>query len=330
VRAHLENWAIKVDQLKSDDPPQGSTAASERRRTAKYHGIDVEVETCKIYDSDSCESLRLRNEITALAQSRHPNIIGFLGAGFCGDCCLVVTESLGFASLESIMSSPSWRASKGSILNWSLDLARAVSYLHSSDPVIIHQDICPRTLLVSNAGVLKLSGFGKCKFVSSSDRNGAGYDRRSPKTPRREIFSPTLSCNLLLSPDDSQHRFDPESPFVAPELVQDPCSMDEKSDIYSMAMVMRCLQTGGAPLADLCSAQGGCISPADDAKRARPCRADPSCLRWPAFSEVVKRAAAEDPAERPTSEALIVSLEAIQGRRVRHRRGLAQGDCAVC
>ena len=90
VRAHLENWAIKVDQLKSDDPQQGPTAASERRRTAKYHGIDVEVETCKIYDSDSCESLRLRNEITALAQSRHPNIIGFLGAGFCGDCCLVV------------------------------------------------------------------------------------------------------------------------------------------------------------------------------------------------------------------------------------------------
>jgi serine/threonine protein kinase len=253
-----------------------------------YHGIDVEVEICNIYESDSCESLSLRNEITALAQSRHPNIIGFLGAGFCGDSCVVVTESLGFSSLESIVSRPEWRPSKNSVLSWTLDLARAVSYLHSSDPAIIHRDIRPGTLIVSRDGVLKLSGFGKCKFVSNSERCGVESSAATPMSLRREIFSPTLSCDLSISSDDSQHHFDAESPFIAPELLKDPGGTDEKSDIYSIAMVMRHLQTSRAPIADPRSVLYGRRHSADDAKRPR--RPDADLLRWRAFSKVVKQA----------------------------------------
>ena len=45
-------------------------------------------------------------------------------------------------------------------MSWTLDLVRALTYMHQSEPPVVHGEVCPANLLLSSAGVLKLTGFG--------------------------------------------------------------------------------------------------------------------------------------------------------------------------
>ena len=42
-------------------------------------------------------------------------------------------------------------------MRWALDLARAVTYMHQSDPPVVHRDLRPAHLLLSAAGALKVT-----------------------------------------------------------------------------------------------------------------------------------------------------------------------------
>ena len=120
---------------------------------------------------------------------------------------------------------------------------------------------------------------------------------------------------------------------MAPELLKDANCVDEKCDIYSIAIVLWCLYTGQNPAdpnrfrvnREKCPPEpdnpsrkvakslswpsfSSSFSSADPASRP-----DPARLRWAAFSAVVTRAWAEDPAARPTSEEVLADLEAMLG-----------------
>jgi serine/threonine-protein kinase len=55
------------------------------------------------------------------------------------------------------------------VLNWAVQLADALSYLHSQNPPILHRDIKPSNLKVTPSGLLKLVDFGLVKLLASGE-----------------------------------------------------------------------------------------------------------------------------------------------------------------
>ena len=132
VRAKLENWSINIDDVKM---MQGD--AESETCNATYHGLQVSVSVHKndqnkdFGHADEC----LQTEIRAMAQLRHPNIVGFLGVSISSKGCIIVTEFTKFGSLRSFylgkqVQQPAWHPKNAQALSWALDLAQAVTYLH--------------------------------------------------------------------------------------------------------------------------------------------------------------------------------------------------------
>jgi serine/threonine protein kinase len=330
------NWAIDSKKLKfNDNECDRLTDEFQGQLMATYHGLDVQVEIMKAVDSALDEHTSLPNEMAALAQSRHPNIIAFLGASFCGESCLIVTEYLPAGCMETLLAQPSWSLSNDKILSWSLDIARAVNYLHRSDPVIIHRDLRPGTLSISKTGALKISRFGRCKFVSSPEPAAARNPDPAENEARAESYRPQLGFDAGPTPALSRSfradRPDQNSVYVAPELLRDPDRIDEKSDIYSVAMIMRRLRAGTSTGADSRD------RPAPPPISSRKCsgrggtgRADSETRLALALEAVADWASAEDPAGRPTSEELLAALEGSGELEASCPQRCGGGGCTVC
>ncbi len=205
-RAQLENWLI--------DPVEIRFAVSQRQdsaigvRQAMYRWTDVSVTIHELdLDADSDCARRLQTEIQALVQLRHPNVVLFLGASVLPDACLVVTELLHGGTLAhhyacrraQRTSGRPWLADRAQALEWALALARAVSYMHQSEPRVVHGGLQPDRLLLTSSGTLKVSGFADCSIgsatlptihsiVSSSQpipRWGSASEHKPHSSPRR-------------------------------------------------------------------------------------------------------------------------------------------------
>ena len=278
ARAKVENWFIDLDELKSVAQDDFEVDVPTYRAT--YYGVDVLVRmhACDIHE-DSPES-KLQTEIRAMAQLRHPNIVSFLGANISCDCCAVVTECMPTGSLRCFYLSKQaqqrgWRPKKDQALAWALDLARAVTYLHCSDPSVTHRDIRPDTLFITASGSLKISGFGRCALLP-----------RSP--PSHPAACPGPSSRRSCAPGDD--------PYAAPELRGDRSCADPAIDVYSSAAVVRFLRAGRDPV------------PSGDSDGIGP-----GCVRWgrrvASLASVLAAAASADPGERPGADALMEALE---------------------
>jgi serine/threonine protein kinase len=168
-----------------------------------------------------------------------------------------------------------WRPRKDQALAWALDLARAVTYLHSSDPSVTHRDIRPETLFLASSGSLKISGFGRCALL-----------------PRRALPRPAACAELV------SHRpcAGGEDAYAAPELRSDSACADPGIDVYSTAAVVRFLQAGRDPI--LCG---------------EPAVPGPGCMgrrrKGASLAAVLSAAASQDPADRPGADALMAALE---------------------
>jgi hypothetical protein len=135
VRAKLENWSIDRGELRVEGGTD--TFRETNALEGRYRGLDVVVAFYrKGYKTLKCHCLHA--EVRALAQSRHPNILGFIGASISSDSCTVVTESMAY-TLDALFLAqqsrkPLWRPTKPqTLLDWSLDLVHAVNnHMHQS------------------------------------------------------------------------------------------------------------------------------------------------------------------------------------------------------
>ena len=297
ARAKLENWHIDIDQIRKK--PDSIPDNTKKSYWATYHGLDVHA---TVHDNavnyDASEASSLYTEITAMVQVRHPNVIGFLGVSISDESYTVVTEmplgSLRAFYLSKQSSMPSWRPSRSCALVWSLDLLRAVNYLHQSDPAITHRDLCPDTVFIASSGVLKISGFGRCSIRPS---------RHSACGTRSARSSISVFDAVAPPPPRPQHS-SYSSAYTAPELQRDPACADETIDVFAAAMLIAFIHTARDP----------------KPPGARPAEVAPSApwralgLGRGAVAAAVAQAGAEDPAARPSADELTDRLEALQGR----------------
>jgi hypothetical protein len=85
--------------------------------------------------------------------------------------------------------------SEQSILNWALQLAEAISYLHSQTPPVVHRDIAPDNVILKPDGTLMLIDFGAAKEIVQ-ECTGTVVGKQSFMAPEQFQGKPCLKSDV--------------------------------------------------------------------------------------------------------------------------------------
>jgi eukaryotic-like serine/threonine-protein kinase len=166
----------------------------------------------KEYSSDAEFLKKFSREATAVASLSDNNIVNVYDVGADGDINYIVMEYVQGKSLKEILNERG-KLSTDQALAVGIQIGKALEHAHKNN--IVHRDIKPHNVLVTNEGVVKVTDFGIAK---SSDS-----------------VTITNSSKVL----GSAHYFSPEQ--AKGNVV------DNRTDIYSLGIVLYELVTGRVP-----------------------------------------------------------------------------------
>lgn len=154
-----------------------------------------------------------RKESQAAAGLSHPNIVNVYDVGEEGNIHFIVMELIDGKSLSQVIEEEG-RLDYKEAISITKQVASALSLAHSNQ--IIHRDVKPHNTLITSSGTAKLADFGIAMAVS----------KESIAEGKEKIMG-------------SVHYFSPEQARGA--------YVDERSDIYSLGIVLYEMLTGKVP-----------------------------------------------------------------------------------
>jgi len=156
----------------------------------------------------------IMREIDIMTKLHHPNIVQFLG--YVDNPFILVMEYIPKDNLEVNIKYLSLN-NKLSIMN---DVLKGLAYLHNRRPYsLIHRDIKPRNILLTNSKVAKITDFGLSKFNEINDVKKS-YD------------------NLVELSDDNMTSNVGTERYMAPEMSESEIiNYTNKIDIYSCGIM---------------------------------------------------------------------------------------------
>ena len=163
------------------------------------------------YSQDDEFRRRFHQESQAVAMLSHPNIVSVYDVSTSRDADYIVMELIDGITLKQYME-------KKGVLNWketlhfSTQIAKALEHAHSRG--IVHRDIKPHNVMVLKNGSVKVADFGIAQVMSKSN---------------------TLTKEAL----GSVH-------YISPEQAKGG-RVDNRSDLYSLGVVMYEMMTGRPP-----------------------------------------------------------------------------------
>lgn len=155
---------------------------------------------------------RFNTEAQAAASLTHPNIVSIYDVGHEDNLYFIVMELIQGKTLKQIITEDGVLPWKWSI-NIAIQIASALEIAHKNN--IVHRDIKPHNIIITEDGVAKVTDFGIAKAVSNSTITA---------------FGTTIGSVHYFSPEHARGGF-----------------TDEKSDIYSLGVVMYEMLTGRVP-----------------------------------------------------------------------------------
>jgi eukaryotic-like serine/threonine-protein kinase len=163
-----------------------------------------------VTDADYVE--RFRREARAVAQLAHPNIVTVIDRGEQGGRQFIVFEYIDGENLKQVVNRQGALPVREAV-DLALQVARALGYAH--DRGIVHRDVKPQNVILNEDGRAKVTDFG---IARSLDVDGV-----------------TQTGTVLGTSD-----------YIAPEQAQGQ-PVDEKTDVYSLGVVLYELLTGELP-----------------------------------------------------------------------------------
>jgi len=155
---------------------------------------------------------RFNAEAQSAARLTHPNIVSVYDVGQEYNVYYIVMELIQGKTLKQIIDEDGFLSWKWSI-NIAIQIASALEMAHKNN--IIHRDIKPHNIMITEDGVAKVTDFGIAKAVSNSTITA---------------FGTTLGSVHYFSPEHARGGY-----------------TDAKSDLYSLGVVMYEMVTGKVP-----------------------------------------------------------------------------------
>ena len=209
---------------------------------------------------------RFQREARALAQMNHPNVVGIYDLTTSGNDLFMIMEYVRGPSLRELMNAH--QLSVAQALRTLGDVSAALEY--ASKRGIVHRDLKPGNVFVTVAGSSKLGDFGLVKMVQGQ----ANFQ--------------TQAGTILGTPA-----------YMSPEQAEGKSDIDQRTDVYSLAVMSYELLTGRLPFPSI----PGNIMASLDAHISQP-PPKPSDI-VPGFPKHVEEALleglAKDPKKRPRS-----------------------------
>ena len=241
------------------------------------HTITRRIEAMKLLPlglrSGPEELHRFEREIQVQARLQHPNIAAVYNAIRDGSSIALIMEYVQGESLQK-------KFGRGKLpIHTALDYARqvldALAFAHENG--VVHRDVSPANIIVTPAGVAKLTDFGLARAVTDLRLTTTGVAVGSPW-------------------------------YMSPEQVRAVEEIDARTDIYAAGAVLHEMLTG----TKLFDAEGSfAVMRAHTEMTPKPPSAHTAGIP-PALDKVVARAVAKDPAARfQTAGEFRVALDAI-------------------
>ncbi len=155
---------------------------------------------------------RFYQEAKVAGRLNHPNIVTIYDVGKSGDVAYIAMELLEGRELRDIMNDGALLP-VDQVLNIVAQVAQGLAYAHEHE--IVHRDVKPSNIMVIRDGHVKITDFGIARMASSSVRTQTGMVLGSPK-------------------------------YMSPEQVTGK-SIDQRSDIFSLGVMLYEMLTGKAP-----------------------------------------------------------------------------------
>ncbi len=156
---------------------------------------------------------RFEVEAQSAARLTHPNIVSIYDVGVEGNLYYIVMELIQGKTLKEIIIEEKgplpWKWS----VNVAIQIASALETAHRNN--IVHRDIKPHNIIITEDGIAKVTDFGIAKAVSNSTITA---------------FGTTIGSVHYFSPEHARGGF-----------------TDAKSDLYSLGVVMYEMVTGRVP-----------------------------------------------------------------------------------
>ena len=183
---------------------------------AKWRGTFV---VAKVINPEICKQKKelVLREIEIMTKLHHPNIVQFLG--YIDRPFIIIMEYIPNNDLLSFINLKKLKKSEKK--NIMRDILQGIVYIHNRQPYsLIHRDIKPTNILLTNSKVAKITDFGISKFY-----NKRNYD-----------LSNNHLCEIIyeneLTKDVGTER------YMAPELKNNNTNYTNKIDIYSCGILL--------------------------------------------------------------------------------------------
>lgn len=191
---------------------EGGMAIVYKARDNKLNRF-VAVKILKEEYSDNEEIVgKFKKEATAIAKLSDNNIVNVLDVGTQGDINYIVMELINGKTLKQVISEFG-KIKYETALNIAIQVAKALDCAHKNN--IIHRDIKPQNIMVTEDGVVKVTDFGIAKSTDSATLTNT---------------STILGSAHYFSPEQARGSF-----------------IDNRTDIYSLGIVMYEMVTGKVP-----------------------------------------------------------------------------------
>jgi serine/threonine protein kinase len=215
----------------------------------------------------------------------HNNIVQILDLGRAGGRLFLVLELVDGWDLARILertAEAKFPLPVGLGLYLIAEVCRALSYAHGRTDLegrpmgIVHRDVSPQNVLVSDQGEVKLTDFGIAKAMTKRERTATGVVKG-----KIAFMSPEQACGQPL---------------------------DGRSDLFSLGTLLYLVSTGVRPFEAatdfeiFARVQKGIFTPPEDVRPELS----------PALAQVIRRAMSVDPEQRyQTADELLVDIEGI-------------------
>ena len=155
---------------------------------------------------------RFRVEAQAAASLNHPNIVSIFDVGKQDDIQYIVMEMIDGITLKEYIAGKGalpWREA----VSIAIQICSAIEHAHRN--FIVHRDIKPHNIMITNEGIAKVTDFGIARAVTSATITMVGS---------------TIGSVHYFSPEQARGGF-----------------IDEKSDLYSLGITIYEMVTGKVP-----------------------------------------------------------------------------------